>query len=139
DVGAMSSREFLKWLIEDTSLEEPKKTELRELLVASQHRTPARLEVHIQEILWGPIQDYGDHVKSVVGILKSAGFTLEQLLNLKNNQYDLVINGIEIAGGSIRMHRTDWQRDVFELIGISAEEAENKFGFLLSALAHGAP
>jgi aspartyl-tRNA synthetase len=71
--------------------------------------------------------------------LRDAGITVGEVLALRNNQYDLVINGIEIAGGSIRMHRTDWQSDVFELIGITEEEAQKKFGFLLSALAHGAP
>jgi aspartyl-tRNA synthetase len=65
--------------------------------------------------------------------------SLAKLLGLRNNQYDLVCNGVEIAGGSIRMHRTDWQYDVFELIGISEEEAKKKFGFLMSALNHGAP
>jgi aspartyl-tRNA synthetase len=58
---------------------------------------------------------------------------------LRNNQYDLVLNGTEIAGGSIRMHRTDWQSDIFEIVGISKEEADKKFGFLMNALAHGAP
>ncbi|MBK8205447.1 MAG: aspartate--tRNA ligase [Planctomycetes bacterium] len=67
------------------------------------------------------------------------GVKLEEILALRNNQYDLVCNGVEIAGGSIRMHRTDWQADVFELIGISKEEANKKFGFLMSALDHGAP
>ncbi|MBE7490731.1 MAG: aspartate--tRNA ligase [Planctomycetes bacterium] len=71
--------------------------------------------------------------------LLAGGVKLEEVLALRNNQYDLVINGVEIAGGSIRMHRTDWQADVFELIGITKEEAEKKFGFLLSALSHGAP
>jgi aspartyl-tRNA synthetase len=69
----------------------------------------------------------------------AAGVKQSEVLALRNNQYDLVINGVEIAGGSIRMHRTDWQADVFELIGIGKEEAEKKFGFLMSALAHGAP
>ncbi|MEZ5991197.1 MAG: aspartate--tRNA ligase [Planctomycetota bacterium] len=71
--------------------------------------------------------------------LRSAGYSVEEILALRNNQYDLVINGIEIAGGSIRMHRTDDQADVFELVGIGKEEADKKFGFLMSALDHGAP
>jgi len=79
------------------------------------------------------------HEPHPVARMLRGGVKLEDVLALRNNQYDLVINGIEIAGGSIRMHRTDWQADVFELIGITKEEAEKKFGFLMSALAHGAP
>ena len=53
--------------------------------------------------------------------------------------YDMVLNGTELGGGSIRIFRTEVQRRVFELLGISDEEAEDKFGFLLSALKHGCP
>ena len=53
--------------------------------------------------------------------------------------YDMVLNGNEIGGGSIRIHSSRMQSAVFELLGIGAEEAELKFGFLLDALKYGAP
>ncbi len=53
--------------------------------------------------------------------------------------YDMVLNGSEIGGGSVRIHDQSMQKVVFELLGIDEAEAEAKFGFLLSALRHGAP
>jgi aspartyl-tRNA synthetase len=66
----------------------------------------------------------------------------EDLANLKNARaqaYDLVYNGTEIGGGSLRIYQTEIQEKVFETIGLSQEEAYNKFGFLLEAFEYGTP
>jgi aspartyl-tRNA synthetase len=53
--------------------------------------------------------------------------------------YDLALNGVELGGGSIRIHRRDVQQRVFDTIGLSAEEAREQFGFLLEAFEYGPP
>ena len=60
-------------------------------------------------------------------------------LEINSKAYDMVINGIEIGGGSIRIHRKDMQEKVFDLLGLSQEEAQQKFGFFLKTLTSGCP
>ncbi len=63
----------------------------------------------------------------------------ESPLDVESRAYDLVLNGIELGGGSIRIHRRELQEKIFDVLGISQEEANEKFGFFLDALKYGAP
>src|SRR5699024_8599171 len=68
----------------------------------------------------------------------------EELLETAPDQvrakaYDLVLNGIEMGSGSIRIHRSDMQSRMFDMIGLSPEEAKHRFGFLLEAFKYGTP
>ena len=59
--------------------------------------------------------------------------------NMLSRAYDMVLNGTELGGGSVRIHKTEMQQRVFSLLGIGEQEAEDKFGFLLTALKYGCP
>jgi len=59
--------------------------------------------------------------------------------NMLSRAYDMVLNGTELGGGSVRIHRIEMQQRVFSLLGIGEQEAEDKFGFLLTALKYGCP
>ncbi|WP_321314682.1 aspartate--tRNA ligase [Halarcobacter sp.] len=64
---------------------------------------------------------------------------IEDIEDIESIAYDIVLNGTELGGGSIRIHKEEIQSKVFKLMGISDEDAQEKFGFLLDALKYGAP
>ena len=82
-----------------------------------------------EEGRWDPLQH---PFTAPIGDLDDPG-------KLKSHQYDLILDGQEIGGGSIRINRLDVQQRVLELLGIGSEEANARFGFLLDALRYGAP
>lgn len=65
--------------------------------------------------------------------------TIDDILAIRADCYDLVLNGTELGSGSIRIHKSDIQSKVFKVLGLTEEEAKEKFGFLLEAFKYGAP
>ena len=61
------------------------------------------------------------------------------ILGLKANAYDIVLNGVELGGGSVRIHDKDLQARMFKVLGLTEEECQMKFGFLIEAFKYGAP
>lgn len=99
------------------------------------------------ELLWVvdfPMFEYDEEAKRYVALhhpftAPKADDVSEAPDTLLSKGYDLVLNGMEVGGGSIRIHTPELQAKVFELLGIGKEEAEEKFGFLLEALQYGCP
>ena len=94
-----------------------------------------------------PLLEYDDEARRYTAVHHPFTAPREDQLDLlatdpgavKSRAYDLVLNGSEIGGGSIRIHNPAMQQQIFKALGIDAEEAREKFGFLLRALELGAP
>jgi aspartyl-tRNA synthetase len=77
--------------------------------------------------------------EDVEKFMSATGPTDKNLFDIRANSYDLVLNGYELSSGSIRIHKSDIQKKVFELIGVSEEEQQRKFSHMLEAFKYGAP
>lgn len=108
------------------------------------------IEPHTYKLVWithFPLLEWDHEEKRYTSVHHPFTAPLEEDLELlderpekvRSRAYDLVLNGTEIGGGSIRIHRQDIQERVFAALGIDREEAQEKFGFLLDALQYGAP
>jgi aspartyl-tRNA synthetase len=94
-----------------------------------------------------PLVEYDDEAKRYVAMHHPFTSPREEDIafldttpeKVRARAYDLVLNGVELGGGSIRNHRLDVQQKVFACLGIGESEAQEKFGFLMEALSYGAP
>jgi aspartyl-tRNA synthetase len=117
------------------------------LLLANQLDMIDNSQFNLVWIVDFPLLEYNDDEQRYVA--RHHPFTSPALADIENMEktpekvtaraYDLVLNGNEIAGGSIRIHNTDLQQKMFKILGIGKKEADSKFGFLLDALKYGAP
>ncbi len=91
-----------------------------------------------------PLFDYDEKTKQWNAVhhpftSPQAGWESQERCQMKAQAYDIVLNGVELGGGSIRIHERDVQDKVFEILGLSTEKAQEKFGFLLEAQELGFP
>jgi len=103
-----------------------------------------RNTMHFAWITDFPLLEYDEESKRWVAMhhpftRPQEGWREKDLSNIKACAYDLVLNGVEIGGGSLRIHEPDLQREIFDVIGLSREDAEKHFGFLLKAQELGFP
>jgi aspartyl-tRNA synthetase len=86
-----------------------------------------------------PFTSPKDEDLALLGLENQGVAPAADLLKIRAKAYDVVLNGIELGGGSIRIHRSDVQSKVFQILGLTPDEAKVKFQFLLEALQFGAP
>ncbi len=104
-------------------------------------------QFHFTWVTRFPLLEYDHAEKRYVAVHHPFTAPVEEDIDLltdhpervRSRAYDLVLNGNEIGGGSIRIHNHDLQKQVFKALGIDADQAEHKFGFMLEALQYGAP
>ncbi|MFW6159703.1 MAG: aspartate--tRNA ligase [Acidobacteriota bacterium] len=118
---------------------------LREEEILSQKKTPGDFQ-----FLWitdFPLFEWSEEEKRLVSVhhpftsphQEDLELLEDQPLKVRAKAYDLVCNGYEIGGGSLRIHQLELQERIFRILGLSPEEAHRKFGFFLEALTYGAP
>ncbi len=117
------------------------------LKVAAQENLIPQEEYRLAWVVDFPLFEYSEEEKRYVARHhpftspkpEQADWLLSNPAQVKARAYDLILNGMEIAGGSIRIHNSEMQSQMFRALGIGAREAEEKFGHLLEAFSYGAP